>query len=323
MARITTDLLFAVTTQTLSYRTMEGRPTSATYKAFFDFNIDDATPQFSGSCTIDAPTTTVSAPSGPSQADAQKINLTLTTGILVGRKYLLSEGAKQEWVDPIEVTASYVRVRHPLASDYTIAATFQSTTIFGAVDDTWAADRTKLSDARDFMNPAYAGQPDPNPRYRARYDITVAGVVYIHYSYFDLVRAPMVPQVDLGDLNERAPGLVDSLPPEYRVDQGRPLIDAAWRSVRARFVAMNIRPDAIREDEVLDEMVILRAIAMVATSGVYRPMNWASQGEYAAKVDNDYNRFVEQHFEIQIKHKLAIGTGGGADRIPVQPIWQK
>ena len=304
MSRSVTDIAFAVTSQTLSHRVMEGKPTSATFAVFNDFAGDDDTAEFSGTATVVDVDHQVDVACGASSADPQQVKLDATTNINTSTKYLLSEASKKEWVQPIEiVSADSVRVRHPLRNDYTTAATFVGTTITAAVDSTWVADESNLSD-----------HLDSNPSYRVRWEIVVSGVTYVQYSFFDLVRTPITHQIDLDDLNDRAPGLVDSCPTEYRIEQGRPLIDAAWKSVRARLSAMNVDTDALRNDEITDELTILRALNLLARGG-WRPLGFDSLTEYITTTQADYDRFIEQHFMAAAPHKLASGTGGGADHV--------
>lgn len=307
--RSTTDLVFGVLGQTLSLRVMQGRPTSATFTVLEDYANDDAAAEFSGTATLDAVTTVLTAASGAGQTDAHRINLT-TTGIVTGRKYLLSEGQRQEWIDPIEVGTGYIRARHPLANAYTTAATFVGTTITAAVDATWVAAEANISD-----------HLDPNPDYRVRWAIVIGGVTHIVYSYFDLVRSTVTHQVDIEDLNSRAPGLHDRLPTEYRAEQGRPLIDAAWRSVQAKLASLRIDTDALREDQSIDELVILRALYMLAMGG-WHPLGMSS-GEYITETRTDYERFVEQHFQVSLMHPVATSSGAGVDVVRAQPFWSK
>lgn len=310
--RLISSILYNVTAQTLAYRALEGVVTSGTFKVLPDFAGDDDTVEFEGSVTVDTVSTTVDAASGPSQADPQKINLTSTTGIALGRKYLLSENSLKEWVEPVEiVSGQYILARHPLKNDFSTSATFVGTTMTATVDSTWVAAEENISD-----------HSDPNPDYRVRWEYVVGGVTKIAYSYFDLERAPVGPQVDIDDINARAPGLHDSMPVEYRKEQGRPLVEAAWRAVRAKMASLRIDTDAIREDEILDEIVILMALVVLAVGG-WRPLAYQSQAEYIEVVTTQFDRFVEQHFQVTLKHKLATGTSGGADRVFATPVWVK
>lgn len=311
MTRSTTDITYGVTSQTLEYRVPQGRPTSATFAVFADYAGDDDTAEFTGTATVESVNTTVDAASGRAQTDPQKINLTATTGITTSRKYLISEGSKQEWVQPIEiVSADYIRVRHPLQNDYTTAATFVGTTITATVDSTWVAAEENLSD-----------HMDPNPDYRVRWAIVVGGVTHVAYSFFDLVRAPIRHQVDVDDLNARAPGLFDGMPTEYQVEQGRPLLDAAYKSVSAKLAAHGVDTDAFRNDEILDELVILRSLNMMAMSG-RRPLG-VDLGSYIEATRNDYETFFQQHVSVTQKSRLATGTTGGAEPVRAQEFWSK
>ena len=302
MTRSTTDIVYNVTGQTVAHRFMKGRPTSATFSVFSDFAGDDDTAEFTGTATVDSVSTTVDVACGASSADPQQVKLTATTNIELGRKYLLSEDSLTEWVEPIEVvSADSIRVRYPLRNDYTTAATFVGTTLTAAIDSTWVADDANLSD-----------QMDANPSYRVKWSIVYSSATYVEYSFFDLVRATVTYQVDLNDLNDRAPGLVDSCPTEYRIEQGRPLLDAAWKSAKARLSAMKIDTDALRDDEITDELVILRALSILAEGG-WRPLGWDSLSEYVALTRSNYDRFIEQHFQVAQPHKMATGTSGGAD----------
>lgn len=303
MTRSTSDVVYGVTSQTIAHRVMQGRPTSATFKVFNDTAGDDDTAEFSGTATVESVSTTVSSASGPAQSDPQKVLLTSTTGILTSRKYLLAESSKTEWVTPIEVTATYIRVRHPLRNDHTTAATFVGATITGAVSDSWAADQGNLSD-----------HIDSNPSYRVRWEIVLGGATLVQYSFFDLVRAPITYGIDLDDLNDRAPGLIDSCPSEYRIEQGRPLIEAAWKSAQARLAAMKFDTDSLRDDLITDELVTLRALNILAEGG-WRPPGWDSLAEYVVLTRSNYDRFVEQHFQVSQPHRMATGTDGGASTV--------
>lgn len=311
MSRTTADIIFDVTGQTLPHRVLAGRPTSATFDVFEDYANDDATAEFSGTATVDSVNTTVDVACGVSSADPQKVSLAATTAIVTGRKYLLSDRSKQEWVEPIEiVSADYIRVRHPLRNDYTTSATFVGATITAAVDATWVASEANLSD-----------HLDPNPDYRVRWEIVVGSETLVEYSYFDLVRSTVTHQVDISDLNDRAPGLHDRLPVEYQPDQGRALIDSAWRSVQAKLASLGIDADAIRDDQFVDELTIMRALNMLAMGG-WAPFGM-SVGEYIAETRTDYERFIEQHVQVKLAHPVASGSSAGVQTVRAQPFWSK
>ncbi len=308
--RSTTDIVFGVTGQSLAYRVPQGRATSATFKVFDAFADDDATADFSGSATVDSVTTTLTATSGDGTTDATKVNLS-TTSIVIGKQYLLAEGQRNEWVEPVQVETGYFYARHPLKGSYTTAATFVGTTITAAVDATWVAATANLSD-----------HMDQNPSYRVRWEVLVGSSTYVSYTYFDLVRAAVTHQVDADDINTRAPGYFDQIPIEYRAEQGRPVIDSAWRSAQADLTRLQIDTDAIRDDQFLDELVIRRTLCVLAMGG-WRPAGFASVNEYIEATTTSYDRFLEQHVQATLTHKLATGSGGGAEIVAPKAYWSK
>lgn len=311
--RKTTDVTYNVSGQTVEYRVPQGRPTSATFKVLNDYAGDDDTPEFSGTATVENVTQTLSGASGPAQTDPQRVNVT-STNILTSRKYLLSESSKQEWFSPVEVGTGFVRARGELKNNYTTAATLVGTTITATIDNIWVADEGNISE-----------HSDPAPSYRVRWEILLGGATYVAYSFFDLIRAPITCEVDIEDINARAPGLMRGLPTEYRVEQGRPLVDAALRSVRADLAAMRLDIDAFRDDEQLDELVILKSLVIVAEGGWWRPTGYQSAAEYVADRTSRYDRFIEQHLKVSVTVPLAFGTEGGAVKLssPVTPYFSK
>jgi hypothetical protein len=309
--RSTATIVYGVSGQTLEIRALEGRASSATFDVLPDFAGDDDEPEFSGTGTVDSVSTTVSAASGQSQTDPQKVSLTSTSSIVTGRKYLLAENSLREWVEPVSIHSGYIRVRHPLKNDYTTSATFVGTTITASVDATWAAAEENISD-----------HLDPNPDYRVRWEYVVSGATCVAYSFFDLVRATVAHRIDIDDINARAPGLHDSIPIEYREEQGRPLVDAAWRAVQAKLASLSIDTDALRDNQILDELTILKALNVLAVGG-WRPPAYASQLEYIEVTSQQFDRFIEQHFQVTLKHRLASGSSGGSDTRFAVPVWVK
>lgn len=307
--RATQEIIYAVTGQTLEYRVIQGRPTSATFEVFADYADDTTTAEFSGTATVDTVNATLTATAGISETDPQNISIT-STGIILGRRYLLSEDSVKEWVDPIEIGTGFIRSRWPLRSDYTVAATLASTVLTATVDATWVA---RLDRLRNLEN--------PNPDYRVKWTILVGGVYVVAYSFFNLVRAQVVHQVDIADIDDRAPGLMDSMPAEYASEQGRPLIDAAWKSVKAKLASIDLQVSEFRDDAILDEMVILRALAMLARGG-WHPQQY-QLSEYVADTQSEYDRFVETHLQVTLKHRMATGTGSGSDVVYAKPYWGK
>lgn len=251
--RTVQDILFDVTGQTLTFDAPEGRPSSVTSVQVFAWrDSDDVDAEFSPTGSVETnPNTTLDAAAGTSQSNARNIPLTATTGIAVGRTYLLTGAASlKEWVEVESVTAAdSITSRHPLHNDYAVGATFASTRITAPVDATWVADETNIDDS--------AG---PNPMFRVRWVYVVAGSTYVADTYCNLVRYGARHGVLPQDLEASYTGWLDALPTDHRNDQGRKLIDEAYRAVKIDLHGIELDDAAIAEAEIIDELVRYRAI---------------------------------------------------------------
>lgn len=327
MSRVRPALTFNVTGQSLTYRVLKGRPTSGTFAVYRDTVDDTQTPEFSGSVTTDTVNTTVSQASGRSQTDPKILYVSSTAGIVTGRKYLLSENSRKEWLEPLEIGTGYIRVRNPISNDYTTAGTFVSTYISAAVDSTWIANANNITwySAMWWSTAHYGVQigetVDPFPGYRVLYTLTVSGVTYTEYDFFDIVRAPVQHHVDMEDVNARAPGLVATLPAEYQSEDGQPLVESAWRAVRAHLVAVGIDPQAMRDNEALDELVTLRALRILAEGG-WSPAKM-DKVAYIQLTTGNYTNFFETHVGAVMKARTAAGAGGAATYATPLPFFRK
>lgn len=326
MASTRQILIFNQTGQSLVYRVNEGRPTSGTFVVVRDYVDDYMTPEFSGTLTIDTVNTTVSQASGRSQTDPTLVYLASVAGIAVGKRYLLTENNRREWVEPIEVGPNYVRSRNPLANDYTTAATFQGTHVSAAVDSTWIANANNITWYNQgwwatTLYPIQQGQGSPLATYRIVYTVTVGGSTYVHYDYFDVVRAPVEHHVTGDDIDTRAPGLIDSLPQEYQAERGQPIIEAAWRSVRSHLLSVGVDPQTLRDNEALDELVILRSLRSMAEAGWSPPAFKNDKATFIKLSMDNYNRFFEDHVSVVQKLRTAAGAGGAATFSEPEPFF--
>jgi hypothetical protein len=311
--RRTTAITYGIAGQTLSLRVLTGKPTSATFKVVRQYSLDETTPEFSGTASVDAVDTTVTTTSGLGQEDPTLLTVGSTTSVVNGRRYDLAQNGLIEWVDVVEViSATSVRVRFPLQRSYASGATFKGTYLSAAVDNTWSATLNKLSDLVDTA-----------PDYRAIWTVTVGGAQVVLYSFFDLVRTPASVHVDIADLNERAFGLVDSMPLEYRAENGRPIIDGAYRKVRADLIAQGIVPDSWRDDEAMDELVVLRSLANLAMGG-WKPAGWDLVA-YLTKTEKDYDDYLAQHV-VTLRHPTQTSIEAAVNPWsppPKKSMWSK
>jgi len=254
----TLDILFGVTGQSLYFDAPEGRASSVTSSTIFENSTgDDGTAEGATTgvaATETNPNTTFDAASGDGQAYPRVCNITATTGVAVGREYLATNATgERDWVSVIAIASgASVTARQPLANAYASADAFVSTRIAHALDSTWIADATNLS-----------GAIDPNPRYRWRLVYVVDGATYIHDGYFDLLRYAGRHDITPGDVDRRSRGWIDRVATEDREDQGREIIDEAYRVLKLDLYNFSLPDQAIRNRELVNELTLLKSIELV------------------------------------------------------------
>ena len=254
MRDIVQEILHGLTGQSLYLDVVEGRPSSVDSVVVVEAANDDDGPTEGatvGSPAVETnPSTTITAAAGASQADPTALALASSTGVALGRQYLLGDAdGDSEWVELVALSGLNATTRTPLLADYASGASFKGTRIAVAVDPTWAANEDNLSN-----------EEDVEPRYRVIWTYTLNGdTKYRRQGAFDLVRYSSQHHVTPLDVDVRFPGWLDRLPVDYRRDQGRAIIGQAWRAIR-----MDLRADGklgrwVRNLDVVSELVLCRA----------------------------------------------------------------
>ncbi len=244
--RTSQDIVFGVSGQSVVFDAPEGRPSSVTSVEVFFWDVNDDFPTLTGSGSVETnPNTTIDAASGYGQSDPHLVNVAATTGFARDRIYLVtSADGVREWIEISEIDAgNSVTAKHPLHNTYASADTVQSTRITATIDPSWVADETNLDDTCG-----------PNPSHRVRWVYVVAGVTYVADSYFTLVRYAAAHGIRPQDVEATHPGWLDRLPTDHFRDQGRRLIDEAYRAVKLDLHAIWTDDAMVAHAEVIDDL---------------------------------------------------------------------
>jgi len=271
--RTTLDIIYGVTGQTVYHDCAEGRPSSVTSATVYAW---DATDDSDGEDAIGAasvetgPSTTIDAASGFGQADPRVLYVAATTSAAIDRRYLVTAAdGQREWFDVEEIdSGNSITAKHPLFNAYASADTVQSTRIQATIDSTWVADTANVCG------------DDANPGYRIRWVYVVNGVTYVADSYFNLVRYVGKHGVRPQDVELTFPGWLDRLPTDHREDQGRKLIDEAYRQVKIDLAAVEIDDASVANAEIVDELTRWKTLAVAEMARFM--MNGQSEAAYAA-----------------------------------------
>lgn len=269
------DILLGIAGQTLYLDALEGRPSSITdVKVFaWDAPDDEELAALTGAPAIETnPNTTTDAAAGPAQANTRLVPVTATTGGAEGRSFLIVDAdGRKEWIDVLEVDSGVsFTARHPLVNDFATGAQVVSTRMVATLDTEWCADEDNIrTDA------------GANPMYRVKWTYVVGGVTKVTETYFNLVRYAGVHNVKPSDVDDFVPGWLERLPTDHRVDQGKRLIDEAYKGVQLDLHGVNWDDSAIAEAQVVDELVKHKVIE--------RTEFW----RFLAKADSDPTRLEE------------------------------
>lgn len=251
------DIAFNVTGQSFYLDCPEGQPSSVTSVSVFHLDEGDnstAESATTGSASVDSVDTVVDADSGESSSNPHVLNLNSTSGIEVGRSYVVTgSGSWKEWVEVAEISSGVsVTVRAPLANDYVAGNAFQSPRISISVDSTWVADASNLSLSLS------------TPQYRIRWEYVVGGSTYVRYSYADLVRAPATHGVKPIDIERMVPGFINALPTLHRDDRGASMISEAYDQVAIDLYEQDIGDELVQHGGVMAELVKRKTIVLWA-----------------------------------------------------------
>jgi hypothetical protein len=241
------ELVFQRIEQSLDYDPSEGRPAGTPTVEVMKVASETIEPATLGPCEVDRVSTTLAEPASPGQTT---LALVSGSGVLRGRRYLLS-GETQEWIEVRAVDGARVATRRPLLFSYPAAATLIGCRISVAVDPTWAADRSKLTDTTT-LDPDIVG-------YRVSWAYEVGGTQVTGTSSADLVRHAALDLVRPMDVDDRFPGWIDGLPAPHRENQGIDLILEAFTAVKLDALGNRHAMYCVRDASILCELVKYRA----------------------------------------------------------------
>jgi hypothetical protein len=306
--RAVQDITFGVADQVVYFDAPEGRPTSVTSASVFCWYIsdDDTAESAIGSPSVETnPNTTIDAASGYGQTDPRVLNVAATTGMDVERTYLVTsaDGAR-EWFECSEVdSGNSVTAKHPLHNAYTTADTVQSTRIQATIDPSWIVDDANLT----------TDDVGPNPMFRVRWVYVVDGVTRVADSYFNVVRYAGTHGVRPQDIEVQAPGWLDSLPTDHRADQGRRLIDTAYRKVRIDLHKIDLQASNIAESEIIDEFVVLKTLELGEWAKLYAGSGDTTLAQLSTK---KYSDALDSLVRIVARVPVRDSTGAAT---PISP----
>ncbi|HND50813.1 MAG TPA: hypothetical protein PLV92_00395 [Pirellulaceae bacterium] len=300
------EIVFGVTGQTIWLEALEGRPASLTsVQVFRSGDNDTDTAQAATSATaIDAANTVTTAAAGYDQANQTALTVDEGGDIVIGREYLITgaDGLYELVVIASKSHGSLV-TRSPMINAYATGATVQSCRMTATIDSTWVANTANLSENQslDWRGTGAETDVDVEPRYRAVFTYVISdGTTRKREIRFDLVRYSSGHLVSPVDVDNRFPGWLDRVPNDYRRQQGRGIIEEAFRAVRLDMLADGNAPRWLRRQDVIGELVIQRAqLFAIELAVMHGKIDPASLDAASKSYRERYDQLVRgKHVEI-------------------------
>lgn len=301
------QIRFAGASQAIFYDAPEGRPSSVTSVEVWEDVDDDSTTTETavGAGSIDSVNTTFDAASGPAQSVRNKCNLAATTGVAIGRQYLLTNAyGQREWITAERIeSGEAVWSQTELVHNYASSDTFQSTRMTATIDSTWVADTDNLS------HPLC-----PRPKWRVAWTYVVSSVTYRAATWFDVVRYPFVTSVKPSDVDRLARNWLHRLPTNSRAGQGADVIDEAVYQVKLDLWEHNAADYALRNNALLNELIRRKAVSLLAEMHFH---NGGARQDILNDARAEYTSRLEGLLERAQMQVTEDGAGGTIRRAPV------
>lgn len=299
-----------------------GHATSgATYRVFAAGQSNDDTPELGpSSATLDAVATTVSTASGYSQSNRQRLNLTATTNVAVGRRYLLANAQGQrEIVVPTLVETAYVDLEEPLAFDYAITtSTFKGLRHYYTIDATFIATASKINVYGPAPLDGGASTSTAAPPYRVEWRYTLGTTDLRTITTFDVARKPAKSTVGIADLRGLVPDVVWH---EWITQRGQdfaPQLEAAERDVAIDARAAGYDPNAVVDPQIWDRLVLQR---WALTIGKALLFTGADIDPWLSMTAQDYTRMFEKTIGTTLRAWVDTGAAGAVTAEPARQLW--
>jgi hypothetical protein len=304
-----------------------GAPTAAaSYDVFGGTQSNDQTPRLTGTATLDSVSLTLSAASGYSQSatNRAKLNLNSTTGLVVGREYVLANALGQREIVAIrEIGTGYALSEQDLAYDYAIGDTLMGIRQSFVIGASFIQDVSNINifgvTAR--LRPAghnIRSEAEMAPPYRVRWTYAVGGLTRILWTYFDVARQQAKSGLSIHDLRQHFPDIGNE---EWQGQRGTgfvPQIEAGWDKLMFDVRASGYDVDAIREGPMLTQLHLRATLAVIAEAGITPPGRDPNQ--WAMEKRMDYQRMFERAIGAALNVWIDQGTDGSITPQPVRRL---
>lgn len=299
--------------------------TGGTFAIFRGMQSNDDTPILTGNLTHDNATVTLSTTgdAGPQQSNREKIPLESTTGLVIGRRYLLQNltGAGREFMIVIPktiLTDLYMLHEHAIPVTFSTGAGLKGIRYSFTIDPTFIANAANINltgGLSDRTIPFGSGETDTTfPPYRVRWTYTTAtgGLARNHWTTFDVRRAPLQHNVSVDSVKRLVPDVIWNEWLQQRGMDFQPQIAEAFERVRFDIRMAGYDPNMITDPEIVDRLTKLAAVSLIM-----RALEHDTSGAY----ETDYRNSFEKAIGTGLRAWMQTDASGAITPSPAKQLW--
>lgn len=320
-------LIFGVTGQQVEwYPPMaelfrDGAPVAATYRVFRGQGTNDETPLMSGTASLDAVSASVNTVSGYGQDDRTTLSITSTTGIQVGRRYLLQNAqGEREIVTPIAVDIFSVTLAEPLAFDYAHLDTLKGLRQSFAVTDAFINDISSINVFASWQAVSgkwiyVSGETDArSPPYRVEWAYTLT-TPRRTWTVFDVERKQTKANLSIHDLHELLPDIHFFEWLGQRGQNFTPQLHLAEKDVSLEVRASGYDPNQVLDPQIWDRLVLQKWAISVVQAFMFA--TGKQNDPWLDRARSDYDKMFNRLVGSQLKLWMSQSSSG--DLSPKSP----
>lgn len=322
-------LTYNVTGQTIEYYPPieeiiadSGPPSAAaTYAVFRGSQSNDETPILSGTATLDSVSTTLQSIAGPSAASRSSMQLTSASGVVIGRRYLLTNiatnGSQCQVIIPKLISSTTINHEADVWTDFTLLSTFKGLRHVFTVSSSFLQDSSNINiygTLVDRVLPFDTGDTATSaPPYRVRWTYTTAGgVTRTHWTTFDLCRAPAQHHVTVEHVRAMVPDVIWDEWTQQRGQDFGPQIHESFERLRFDIRMAGYDPNMVTDPLVMDRLTTLAAVARIM-----RALDKDQNGDY----EKDYRNSFEKAIGTGLRAWMQTDSSGGITPNPIRQLW--
>lgn len=297
----------------------DGAANAATYSIYRGEQSNDDTPILTGTATLDSTSQTTQNIAGPTAADRAIVQVASGSGIVIGRRYLLTNnsgnGSQRMIVVVRRIAGAFLYHETDIMVEFTLPCTFVGLRQTFTIDSTFIQTASNINTGTAGVSlTAYTGTDAPNvaPPYRVRWSYTTGSTARVSWTTFDVSRAPLQHSATVESIRAMVPDIIWDEWTQQRGMDFAPQLNTSFERVR-----FDIRMAGYDPNMVTDPMIVDRLVTLAAVARIMRALDKDTDGAY----EKDYRNSFEKAIGTGLRAWMQADSTGATSREPIKQLW--